>query len=110
MPIRPGDAFRKAQQERNKKQYDRYYDRQRASANKRGYDKKWETVRLLKLRDAPLCEMCEKNGKLVVATEVHHIVPVSEGGDCYMLDNLMSLCHSCHMKIHVNTRWGYPFS
>ena len=31
--------------------------------------------------------------------EVHHIKPVSDGGDDHP-DNLRTLCHKCHVKIH----------
>ena len=47
----------------------------------------------------PLCEMCLKQGRYVAVEEVHHIVPLSEGGTNDE-SNLMSLCRSCHEKIH----------
>ena len=47
----------------------------------------------------PLCEMCLKEGRLTPVEEVHHIVPLSQGGT-HRNDNLMSLCQSCHTKIH----------
>lgn len=40
-----------------------------------------------------------KEGRYVSVAEVHHIKPKSEGGSDGF-ENLMSLCHSCHMKIH----------
>lgn len=36
---------------------------------------------------------------LVPAQEVHHKIPISQGGT-HARDNLMSLCRSCHTKIH----------
>ena len=47
----------------------------------------------------PLCEMCLKEGRLTPVQEVHHILPVSKGGT-HARENLMSLCQSCHTKIH----------
>ena len=47
----------------------------------------------------PICEMCLKEGRLTPVQEVHHILPVSKGGT-HARDNLMSLCQSCHTKIH----------
>ena len=47
----------------------------------------------------PLCEMCLKEGRLTPVEEVHHIVPLSQGGT-HRNDNLMSLCQSCHTKLH----------
>lgn len=55
---------------------------------------KWKTLRQTKLRDCPLCEICGAE-----ATEVHHIKP--HNGDLelfYDYDNLMSICHDCHVK------------
>lgn len=49
-------------------------------------------------RDNNTCQDCGKteaqNGKRM---HVHHIIPRAEGGN-NMLDNLISLCSSCHMK------------
>ncbi|WP_420838364.1 HNH endonuclease [Allobaculum mucilyticum] len=33
--------------------------------------------------------------------QVHHIVPLSQGGT-HDENNLMSLCKSCHSRIHAN--------
>ena len=47
------------------------------------------------------CERCfEKYQKLTPAEHVHHITPLSEGGT-HDFDNLMSLCQSCHSRIHA---------
>jgi 5-methylcytosine-specific restriction protein A len=52
------------------------------------------------LRRILLCEMCLKEGRLTPVEEVHHILPISQGGD-HRESNLMSLCQSCHTKIHL---------
>ena len=54
----------------------------------------------------PLCEMCEQDGRLTKANEVHHVLPLSQGGT-HDESNLMSLCKSCHSKITAKTgdRW-----
>jgi len=39
----------------------------------------------------PLCARCG-----VIATEVHHVLALSEGGAPFDLSNLESLCGSCH--------------
>lgn len=31
--------------------------------------------------------------------EIHHIVPVADGGDCFGFDNLQLLCERCHKQI-----------
>ncbi len=44
--------------------------------------------------------MCYKEGRMTLMEEVHHIIPVSKGGT-HDRSNLMSLCKSCHNKIHI---------
>ncbi|MEG1925603.1 MAG: HNH endonuclease signature motif containing protein, partial [Ruthenibacterium sp.] len=46
----------------------------------------------------PLCEECKNQGKLTPAEEVHHINPLSNGGDS-KTNNLMALCKPCHSRI-----------
>ena len=53
----------------------------------------------------PLCELCEEEGRVVAAVDVHHIhSPFVEGME-YALDafNLLSLCKECHGRIHTDT-------
>lgn len=69
-------------------------------------DKRWRKVRASKLASDPLCEDCNGEGRTEVATQVHH--KVKRRDDPTMeswldLDNLMSLCHSCHS---IRTRRG----
>lgn len=72
----------------------------RPSAHRRGYSRKWNKVRMVKLKQNPLCEMCEDKGLITPAVLVHHIVPISEGGAVLEYDNLMSLCTKCHGEVH----------
>lgn len=47
------------------------------------------------------CEMCKDKGVITVATEVHHIIPLSIDFNKRLDDdNLMALCESCHDDIH----------
>lgn len=75
------------------------YDLRRGSPSKRGYDSTWYRFREVFMMEHPLCEMCMKEKKVTPATEVHHIVPLCEGGARLDPENCMSLCHSCHSKI-----------
>jgi 5-methylcytosine-specific restriction protein A len=59
----------------------------------------------------PLCEMCQQKGIVTLATEVHHIRPISteyRPDDLRRLAldpyNLMSLCRKCHEEIHRQLR------
>ncbi len=54
-------------------------------------------MRRMVLAAHPLCELCEKNGLVVIATDVHHIVAKRDGGRDEE-SNLQALCHSCHSK------------
>lgn len=59
---------------------------------------RWQRVRKTALfRDGGWCQRCkEKPAKLV-----DHIVEIKDGGDMWDLDNLQSLCDSCHtIKTH----------
>lgn len=69
--------------------------------------KAWKLLRIEKLRNNPVCEICEEQGKATIATEVHHMTPVeSVSGEesmkrlMFRYSNLKSLCHACHSEIH----------
>ena len=63
------------------------------------YGRAWSRIRNRYAAEHPLCEMCLKEGRVTPVQEVHHILPVSQGGT-HDHSNLMSLCKSCHTKIH----------
>ena len=57
-----------------------------------------------KLELNPLCEECAKHGITMGAEIVHHIIPITQGGDPFPeVEGLESLCTSCH-SIHHNTK------
>lgn len=74
------------------------HDRYRGTAASRGYDAAWKRVRLLALkRDRWLCQMCLKVGRVSPATDVDHIIPITEAPHLRLdLDNLQSLDRQCH--------------
>lgn len=48
-----------------------------------------------------MCKRCKRYGRLVEATEVHHIKHVDEYPElAYEDQNLVSLCHACHNHMH----------
>ena len=79
-----------------RRQYNKY---ERSPDINKKYGRAWKRIRDRHISQHPLCEECEKQGRLVPAEEVHHKKPISQGGT-HARDNLMSLCHSCHTKIH----------
>ena len=65
--------------------------------NKR-YGRAWKRIRDRYIAAHPLCEQCNKAGRITPAQEVHHIIPLSEGGT-HAKDNLMAICTPCHSAI-----------
>lgn len=68
---------------------------------------RWQKLRRYKLQCAPLCELCEAQGRTVAAVQVHHkisFVDIDDPNRQYELafdyDNLQSLCRTCHASIH----------
>lgn len=91
-------------QKLDRKHYNKYL---RNTKLRKQYGNKWRKVRKRYVEEHPLCEMCEQQGKITPAEEVHHIVPISQGGT-HDQENLMSLCKSCHSGVTANDggRWG----
>lgn len=79
-----------------RRQYDKY---ERAADVNKKYGRAWKRIRDRYAAEHPLCEMCLKEGRLTPVAEVHHILPISRGGT-HARSNLMSLCQSCHNKVH----------
>ena len=66
--------------------------------------KRWRDLRILKLQQSPVCEICGSIDNL----QVHHIVSPFNGYHspeeydrlAYDITNLQTLCQQCHEKIH----------
>ena len=126
MPRKPGEKWKQkikgqgTKDQTIKKYRDKSYDTfRRDKARQKLYNSaRWKSCRNAYLKRHPLCEMCERDGLVTPATEVHHIKPIEEGGAELDHANLMSLCHSCHMQIHygeghqldLNIVYGAPCS
>ena len=81
------------------RQYNRYL--RDPDTNKR-YGRAWKKLRARFLLQHPLCEHCKSEGRLTAAEEVHHILPLANGGT-HDERNLMALCKSCHSKITIGS-------
>ncbi len=56
----------------------------------------WRRFQAWYLGKHPLCEQCEREGRLVKADMVDHIIEIKDGGALTSEDNAMSLCWKCH--------------
>lgn len=72
----------------------------RPSAALRGYDRKWQALRLAHLLANPLCVACARAGRTAAAEEVDHVRPFDGPADPLRLEpgNLQSLCKRCHSQ------------
>ncbi len=81
------------------KKYNYQYNHfKRSPETSKHYGRQWRKTRAAFLSINPLCEMCKRKGRYTLATEVHHIKAVVDGGTDEF-ENLMALCKSCHSKI-----------
>lgn len=94
-------------EEHDKQETKRYEKYDRDPEMKKRYGRTWKRIRDRYITLHPLCERCQKQGKIVKADEVHHIKPLSQGGS-HDFENLMSLCTSCHSEITAREggRWS----
>lgn len=72
------------------------------------HTKQWDIAkRQVALRDNSLCRLCFSNRSWTASQLVHHIVEVEEDTTLvYSVDNLISLCESCHQQVHAEYRNG----
>ena len=61
------------------------------------YDKRaWRKLSRAYLIRNPLCAQCQDEGRIVLATQVDHIVAVKDGGTWFDRSNLQALCDKHH--------------
>ena len=100
-----GQTYCDEQTKKRSREYERY---DRDPATRKRYGKQWRKIRGRYIKSHPYCQICfETKGIITPVEEVHHIKPLSEGGT-NDFSNLMSLCKSCHSRIHAERgdRWG----
>ena len=89
------ERFCEEHKQTENRRYNRY---QRNPAINKRYGSAWRRIRARYIKAHPLCEDCLAAGRYTPATEVHHVLPLSEGGT-HGEGNLRALCHSCHSAI-----------
>lgn len=93
--------------DKHKKLTDAQYNKYgRSPEQKKRYGNNWSRIRNAYFKEHPYCEICKQNGKLTVGEQIHHIKPIAEGGSNEW-SNLMTLCRSCHSRLHAERgdRW-----
>ena len=83
----------------------------RDKATKKRYGRAWKRIRDKYAAEHPFCELCFEHGIIVPTEEIHHKLPLSEGGT-HDRSNLIALCKSCHSTIHAKRGdyWGRTMS
>ena len=83
----------------HEKQDARAYEKyKRDPDTRKRYGRAWQHIRDLYIAAHPLCEQCADAGRITPAREVHHIIPLTEGGSNDD-NNLLALCTVCHSGI-----------
>lgn len=92
--------------EHEKQENKRYETYQRDPSVRKRYGSAWKKRRARYVLMHPYCELCFQQGKMTQVEHVHHKIPLSKGGT-HDDHNLMSLCHSCHARLHAKdgSRW-----
>lgn len=92
--------------EHEKLEAQRYERYGRDPATKRRYGRAWKRIRDSYAAEHPLCEVCLVKGVYTPTEEIHHKLPLSQGGT-HDRSNLMALCKECHARIHAERgdRW-----
>lgn len=67
----------------------------------------WRKLRMCKLTESPLCEVCLIEGRTKGGDHVHHLVSFVDVYDeverhrlAYDPENLLTVCEGCHGRLH----------
>lgn len=62
----------------------------------------WRKTKDEYIKANPFCELCLSEGKNKQSDDVHHITPLTAGGEPFSEANLIALCDFCHSDIHAS--------
>jgi 5-methylcytosine-specific restriction protein A len=79
------------------REYNQY---RRSPDSNKTYGRRWRKIRDLYIAKHPLCELCLAAGFHAPAEQVHHKLPIDQGGT-HADENLQALCGSCHSRITI---------
>lgn len=96
MPAKPR-KFEPHGSRRTEQARKREVDELRGNSHQRGYDRAWQKLRSVFLREHPLCTFCAERGCITPAQVVDHITSIALRPDLRLVrENLRSLCKRCH--------------
>ena len=96
MPRKPGEKYIIERKHRTQREY----NATRPKRHEFYSSSEWRRLREWYRTRHPLCEECERNGRVTLAQVVDHIVEIERGGNPTDPSNLQSLCHACHNRKH----------
>ena len=96
MPRKPGEQYAT----KRRKYKERRYNASRPARHGFYATPEWRRLRDWYRGRHPLCEECQRQGRVRAAELVHHKVEISQGGEPLDVGNLESLCRSCHSRVH----------
>ena len=59
----------------------------------------WLRFRAYRLSLNQTCQACERMGYTTQAIDVHHVIPLRDGGDAYSIQGTECLCKECHGRL-----------
>ena len=85
--------------------------RERTGADRFRGSAAWQRFRKWFRREHPLCQLCDDDGRVEPATDIHHIVGIMQAPDRALDEsNVVALCRDCHQRIEVMNKKGQQTS
>jgi 5-methylcytosine-specific restriction protein A len=96
MPRKPGEQSSTTRRLKENKTYNAVRPKRHEFYN----TARWQKLRAWFRGQHPLCQECERQGRVNPSKIVDHIVSIEDGGDMTSADNLQALCVACHNRKH----------